>query len=124
VGPRRSRKGWVIGLSVGGVLLMVAVLFAVAIPTFRTLNRDASGASLFQAGVPSNWAPWTVNDLRSDELLEGAWKIPGQGVDGFYPCVYVVRFRGEEAATTASWFADLAAQASSQGWDTRTIVLL
>jgi hypothetical protein len=122
-GPRRRLNGWVIGLSVGGVLLVAAVLCALAIPTFLALSRDASGVSLFQGGVPSNWAPWTVSDLRTDELLEGAWKTPGPGVDGFYPCVYVVRFRGEEAANAASWFADLASQASSQGWDTRTILL-
>jgi hypothetical protein len=120
---RRTRKSWVIALSVGGVLLVVAVLFALAVPTFRTLSRDASGASLFDGGVPSSWAPWTVSDLRTDELLEGAWKVPGPGVDGFYPCVYVVRFRAEEAASATSWFANLAAQASSQGWDAQMVLL-
>jgi hypothetical protein len=123
VGPRRRRKGWVIALSVGGVLLVAAVLCALAVPTFLTLSRDASGASLFEGAVPSNWTPWTVSDLHTDELLEGAWRTPGPGVDGFYPCVYVVRFRAEEAASTAGWFANLAAQASSQGWDAQTILL-
>jgi hypothetical protein len=123
VGPRRRRKGWVIALSVGGALLFVAALFALAVPTFRTLTRDASGASLFDGGVPSSWAPWTVSDLRSDELLEGAWKTPGPGVDGFYPCVYVVRFRLEGAANSANWFANLTAQASSRGWDAQTLLL-
>jgi hypothetical protein len=104
-------------------LLFVALLFALAVPTVRTLTRDASAASLFEGGVPSSWAPWTVSDLRSDELLEGAWRTPGPGADGFYPCVYVVRFRVQEAASAATWFANISAEASSQGWDAEAVLL-
>jgi len=123
-GQARRLHPAAIAVAVVAAVLVVLVMFAVAIPTFLAA-RSVSGAAWFNGGAPSGWVPTTVNGLASDEVLEAAWKTPGATVDGFYPCVYVVRVEmaGSAGVSTGTWFAGLASEAASRGWQSQQVVL-
>jgi hypothetical protein len=103
----------------------VLVIFAVAIPTFLSTTRAASGTAWFNGGVPSDWVPATVDGLASNEVLEAAWRTPGPTIDGFVPCAYVVQVEvtGSSDVSTDAWFAGLASEAASRGWQSQQVVL-
>ena len=105
---RQVNRGPVV-LIVAAIVLLAAVMFAVAIPTFLSTTRASSGATWFNGGVPSDWVPTTVNELASNEVLEAAWRTPGPTVDAFFPCVFVVRvdMTGSSNVSTGAWFAVL-----------------
>jgi len=121
---RPVNRGLVV-LIVAAAVLVAAVMFAIAIPTFLSTTRVASGATWFNGGVPSDWVPATVNGLASNEVLEAAWRTPGPTVDAFFPCVYVVRvdMTGSSNLSTGAWFGVLASEAASRGWQSKQITL-
>ena len=120
---RRTRKSWVIALSVGGVLLVVAVLFALAcLPTFLDLSRDASGASLFDGGVPSSWA---LDRFRSSHRRVARRRLESTRPGGGW--LLPVRLRGPLPGRRGCERHELVRQpcrsSSSQGWDAQMVLL-
>jgi hypothetical protein len=124
-GASRPRKRWVVPLVIGGALVLVLALFAVAVPTFLATERNDAGRTWFQNGVPASWSPGNVKGLNANETLEAAWRTPGPTVEGFYPCVFVVQeqVQGWSALSTSNWFADLSSAATSDGWRAQQVTL-
>jgi len=71
-GASRPRKRWVVPLVIGGALVLVLALFAVAVPTFLATERNDAGRTWFQNGVPASWSPGNVKGLNANETLEAA----------------------------------------------------
>jgi hypothetical protein len=125
--PGRRSNVWMIALVAMSALLVVAVLVAVAIPTFLSIKRGpvSDGTTWFERGVPSDWSPSDIGNLSGGSVLEAAWQTPGPVVSGFYPCVYVSQLQFARGATlnAGDWLASVAAAAHSEGWQVDRIGL-
>jgi hypothetical protein len=117
----------VIALAVIGGFFLVAVSFAIAIPTFLAAKQRAAsdGSAWFQGGVPYSWSPTTIDNDEANTTLDAAWQTPGPTVDGFYPCVFVLQVNEPAGAnlTAGEWLASVATTASAAGWPSQDISL-
>ncbi|HET9059891.1 MAG TPA: hypothetical protein VFN61_08210 [Acidimicrobiales bacterium] len=120
--PVAKRQTWLTAAGLVGGILVTAVLVGVVMPA---INRQApSGVSLFAGGVPSEWGPARVN-VASDTVLVSAWETPGASVNGFFPCVFVVRYKVRPGVLPSApeWFAQISALASQHGRTATHVVL-
>jgi hypothetical protein len=106
-------------------VFMVAILAAVAIPTFLTVKEAASGRAWFNGGVPG-WPKVNSTGLDfSGGAVVQAWEVQGANFSGPGPYMAVVRVSRQLPAdeTARQYFSEVADQLESDGDDADATVL-
>jgi hypothetical protein len=118
----RAKLGITVGAA-AAALIIVALLVAIAIPKFLSVQR---GTAWFTGGVPANWSPATVNNMPQDAALEAAWRTPGPDEGGVFPCLAVIRFRGVDASheTVSEWLDSVGLTMRAQGHQPHGLTLV
>jgi len=117
--PPGSKKILVIVLAVVGALFMAAILAAIAIPTFLSVEATASGTAWFNRGVPG-WPTVNLTGLNtSNGTFVESWEVQGANFSGPGPYMAVVRLSRQLPAgeTATQYFSNVAQQLASNGDD-------
>ncbi|HUC15169.1 MAG TPA: hypothetical protein VMS00_12020, partial [Acidimicrobiales bacterium] len=96
---KKSRTGLIIGGVIAALVLVIAGLVAIALPTYNGIT----GRTWFNGGVPG-WPTIRVTNFPSNgATLLQAWKVPGPTVGPSKPFLQVARLKsgpaGGETAT-------------------------
>ena len=119
--PSSIAKRILVAVCVGfGVLFMVAILAAVAIPTFLSVKAVSAGTGWFNGGVPG-WPTVTVpgmNSTSSGAVVE-TWEVQGADFSGPGPYMAVVRLSRQlpVGETAGQYLSNVAEQLESDGDD-------
>ncbi len=119
--PTSIAKRILVAACVGvGVLFMVAILAAVAIPTFLTVKAASAGTGWFKGGVPG-WPTVTVPGMGSTSsgAVVETWEVQGADFSGPGPYMAVVRLSRQlpVGETAAQYLSNVAEQLESDGDD-------
>jgi hypothetical protein len=113
------KRALIVAAAGAGALLMLAILAAVAIPTFLSVKAASSGTAWFNGGV-AGWPSVNATDLNfSDGKVVGTWKVQGASFRGPGPYMAVIRTSGQlpSGETARQYFSAVAQQLQSDGDD-------